>query len=96
MKQALKLRKFLNEHKWKHSTIQLNHKFYPVKMAHGGGPSRRKSDLPIDDSVSDDEVPPPDGGWGWVWQNIQIPFRCSSWFSDVQTTTSTTILCHLN
>lgn len=35
-------------------------------MAHGGGPSRRKSNLPIDDSGSDDEVPPPDGGWGWV------------------------------
>lgn len=36
-------------------------------MAHGGGPSRRKSNLPIDDSSSEDEIPEaPDGGWGWV------------------------------
>lgn len=35
-------------------------------MAHGGGPSKRKSNLHIDDSGSEDEVPPPDGGWGWV------------------------------
>lgn len=35
-------------------------------MAHGGGPSRRKSDLNIDDSGSDDEIAAMDGGWGWV------------------------------
>lgn len=35
-------------------------------MAHGGGPSRRKSNLPIDDNSSEDEIRPPDAGWGWV------------------------------
>lgn len=47
-------------------------------MAHGSGPSRRKSNLPIDDTGSDDEVPPPDGGWGWVMNYIFLLYTVST------------------
>lgn len=84
----------LNEHKWKHSRIQLKSQVYPVKMAHGGGPSKRKSNLHIDDSSSEEsEVPPPDGGWGWVG-TFEFLFALHPDLLDVQTTW--TNLCYSN